>query len=127
MRTVPSLPVFVTLIQSLDISLRDFFKDLPMTDGKGYQLIKREHYLDQHKNGQSGINLHHILLQSIPDSTMEASLLSIAGGDSGKISTGIAFVFMFCFPDPARLLLTVMLSPYTKEMQPPSIVKRITR
>jgi transcriptional regulator with XRE-family HTH domain len=95
MRTVPSLPVFVTLIQSLDVSLRDFFKDLPMNDVKGYQVMRRQQYLDQHLNEQPGINHRHILLQSIPESTMEASIVWIAGQNSGKISTVMGYVFMF--------------------------------
>lgn len=96
MRTVPSLPVFVTLIQSLDVSLKDFFKDLAVNDGKGYMVMRKELYMDQHTNGHAGISHHHILLQSIPDSTMEASFISITGPNIGKISTstGLAFIFL---------------------------------
>ena len=105
MRTVPSLPVFVTLIQSLDVSLKDFFRDLPTNDGKGYQLIRKQHYLDQNTNGHSGISHHHILLQSICDGTMEASLVSIGGPDSGKISTGMGYVFMFLLSGSCQLVI----------------------
>lgn len=105
MRTVPSLPVFVTLIQSLDVSLKDFFKDLATNDGKGYQLMRRQHYMDQNTNGHGGINHHHILLQSIPDSTMEVSLISIAGPENGKISTGMGYVFMFLLSGSCQLII----------------------
>lgn len=105
MRTVPSLPVFVTLIQSLDVSLRDFFKDLPLNDGKGYQLVRKRQYLDQHSNGNGGINHHHILLQSLPDATMVASLLSIGGGASGKISTGTGYVFLFLLSGSCQFVI----------------------
>jgi transcriptional regulator with XRE-family HTH domain len=94
MRTVPSLPVFVTLIQSLDVSLRDFFKDLVLTDGKGYQLIRREQYLSK-PDKRNGTRRHHILWQNISDSTMEAAIVSIEGGKSGIFSTGSGYVFLY--------------------------------
>ena len=96
MRTVPSLPVFVTLIQSLDVSLKDFFKDLGAADGKEYQLVRKEHYLASPENGTSGVNHLHILLQSIPDSTLECVLLTVESERSGKISTdkGSAIIFL---------------------------------
>jgi transcriptional regulator with XRE-family HTH domain len=95
MRTVPSLPVFVTLIQSLNVSLKDFFKDLVLTDGKGYQLIRKEHYMGQPDKGQPGINRHHLLLQNINDSTLEVAIVSIAPGDSGKFPSSSGYIFLF--------------------------------
>jgi transcriptional regulator with XRE-family HTH domain len=95
MRTVPSLPVFVTLIQSLDVSLKDFFKDLVLTDGKGYQLIRKEHYMGQPDKGQPGINRHHLLLQNINDSTLEVAIVSIAPGGSGKFPSSSGYIFLF--------------------------------
>ena len=105
MRTVPSLPVFVTLIQSLDVSLKDFFRDLPTSDGKSYQLIRKQHYLDQHTNGHGGINHHHILLQSISVCTMEASVVSIGGPYSGKITTGKGYVFAFLLSGSCQFVI----------------------
>src|SRR5687767_15663953 len=40
-RTIPSLPVFVTLIQSLEISLKEFFQDMVLANGKNYLLVKK--------------------------------------------------------------------------------------
>jgi transcriptional regulator with XRE-family HTH domain len=105
MRTVPSLPVFVTLIQSLDVSLKDFFKDLAVTDGKGYLVMRKQTYMDQHTNGHAGVSHHHILLQSIPDSTLEASFLSITGPNSGKISTSSGQVFIFLLTGSCQLFI----------------------
>jgi len=95
MRTVPSLPVFVTLIQSLDVSLKDFFKDLILTDGKAFQLIRKGDYMNQPEKEHNGINRHHILLQNMRDSTLEAAIVSIGAGNSGKISTGAGYVVAF--------------------------------
>jgi len=95
MRTVPSLPVFVTLIQSLDVSLRDFFKDLVLTDGKGYQLIRKEHYMSQPDKSHAGINRHHLILQNIYDSTLEVAIVSLGPGDRGKFPTSSGYVFLF--------------------------------
>ena len=95
MRTVPSLPVFVTLIQSLDVSLRDFFKDLVLTDGKGYLLIRREHYMSEPDKGHKGINRHHILLQNINDGTLEVAVVAIEPGSSREFSISSGYVFLF--------------------------------
>jgi transcriptional regulator with XRE-family HTH domain len=95
MRTIPSLPVFVTLIQSLDVSLRDFFKDLVLTDGQSYQLIRKEHYKDQGDKKPNGISRHHILLQNIPDSTLEAAAITLESGSRGKLSTSPGSVLVY--------------------------------
>jgi transcriptional regulator with XRE-family HTH domain len=96
MRTVPSLPVFVTLIQSLDVSLKDFFKDLVQTDGKGYQLVRKEQYKDHTAPGHNGISHHQILVQSTHYSNLKIALISIEAGKTGKISTSAdrAIVFL---------------------------------
>ena len=84
----------IALIQSLNVSLRDFFKDLVLTEGKGYQLIRREQYMSQ-PDKHNGTSRHHILWQNISDSTMEAAIVSIEGGESGKFSTGSGYVFLY--------------------------------
>jgi transcriptional regulator with XRE-family HTH domain len=95
MRTVPSLPVFVTLIQSLDVSLKDFFKDLVLTDGQAYQLIRKERYMTESHKETNGTNRHHILFQNIRDSTLEATIVSVEAGKSGKIFMCAGYVMVF--------------------------------
>ena len=84
----------IALSQSLDVSLRDFFKDLVLTDGKGCQMIRREQYLSQ-PDKHNGTRHHHILWQNLSDSTMEAAIVSIEGGESVKVSTGSGYVFLY--------------------------------
>ncbi len=111
MRTVPSLPVFVTLIQSLDVSLRDFFKDLVLTDGQGYQLIRKEHYMSQpDKEPQRNQSSSPILLQNIHDSTLEVAIVSLDPGDSGKFSTSSGYVFLFVISGSMPMLKLVVMS-----------------
>lgn len=94
MHTVPSLPVFVTLIQSLDVSLRDFFKDLVLTDGKPYQLIRKEHYNEHRDKIPGGINRYPIHLQNINNGTLDAAVISMESGSRGKLSTSPGYVFL---------------------------------
>ena len=105
MRTVPSLPVFVTLIQSLDVSLKDFFRDLPTSDGKRYQVIRKQHCADQLTNGQGVVSHHHVLFQSISDCTLEASVVSIGGPYSGRVSTGMGHVFAFLLSGSCQFVI----------------------
>jgi transcriptional regulator with XRE-family HTH domain len=103
MRTVPSLPVFVTLIQSLEVSLKDFFKDLIQADGQVYQLVRKEDYNDQPAPGHNGISHHQILLQCVRDSNLKITLISLEAGNSGKISTGNDCVIVFLLSGSCQL------------------------
>src|SRR6187549_3372834 len=60
-RTIPSLPVFVTLIQSLDISLKEFFHDMVLINGKDYLLVKKDQYASMQREGRTGFNYQYIL------------------------------------------------------------------
>jgi transcriptional regulator with XRE-family HTH domain len=94
-RTIPSLPVFVTLIQSLDISLKDFFKDMILINGKEYLLVKRGQCVPLQREGQAGFNYEFILSQNVPNCTMEAVLLTIEPGATGSAPTSHGFEFKY--------------------------------
>ncbi|HYG18862.1 MAG TPA: helix-turn-helix transcriptional regulator, partial [Ohtaekwangia sp.] len=60
-RTIPSLPVFVQLIHSLDISLKDFFEDMVLTNGKDYLVIRRDDYGTMTREGRTGFHYQYIM------------------------------------------------------------------
>ncbi len=94
-RTIPSLPVFVTLIQSLEISLKDFFQDVALINGKNYILIKKDDYTTIEKEGRAGYQYQHILSQNISACTMEVSILTLAPNTKGKPTTTDGFELKF--------------------------------
>ena len=95
-RTIPSLPVFVTLIESLDISLKEFFDDMALFNGLGYLLIKNDQRSPTTPDDKIGFTQQHILSQHVPGRTMETTLLEIApGGKGAPLSLeGFSFIYM---------------------------------
>ena len=94
-RTVPSLPVFVTLIQSLEISLKEFFQDMVLANGKNYLLVKKDQYAPLERERRSGVNYQSILSQNVTNCTMEIVLATIESGAKGKPSTTNGYKFNY--------------------------------
>jgi len=94
-RTVPSLPVFITLIQSLDISLKEFFEDMVLINGRDYLLVKKENYTPVEREGRAGFNYQYILSQTLTTCTMEAVILTLDPGAKGRPSTSDGYEFKY--------------------------------
>jgi transcriptional regulator with XRE-family HTH domain len=94
-RTVPSLPVFLTIIQSLDISLKDFFREMVLSNGMNYLLIRKEQSIPMARENRPGFAYHYLLSQNISNGTMEAVLLSIEPGAKGMPTTTDGYEFKY--------------------------------
>ena len=94
-RTIPSLPVFVSIIQSLDISLKEFFHDMVLTNGKDYLLVKKDDYTPLEREGRSGFHYQCILSQNITNCSMDAVLLTLEPGAKGKPTTTDGYEFKY--------------------------------
>lgn len=92
-RTLPSLPVFITLIQSLGISLKEFFSEMVLMNGRNYILIKKNQYTNVKREGREGFDYQHILSQNIATCTMEAVLLTLKPGAKGNPTTTDGYEF----------------------------------
>jgi len=76
-RTIPSLPVFLKLIQGLEMSAKDFFENIALLHGKNYLHIKRKDYQAIQKEDRPGFDYQFILGQSLMNNTLEAVLLTV--------------------------------------------------
>jgi transcriptional regulator with XRE-family HTH domain len=94
-RTIPSLPVFITLIQSLDISLKEFFQDMVLINGKDYLLIKKNQYTAMEREGRPGFNYQYIVSQNLSTCTMEVVLLTVEPSAKGKPTTTDGYEFKY--------------------------------
>ncbi|MBA4055253.1 MAG: hypothetical protein C0490_11110 [Marivirga sp.] len=94
-KTIPSLPVFIKLIQSLDISLKEFFEDMLLINGREFFLVKNNRLTALGKSETDGFTYSHILSQNIPHCTMEAALLTIDGGSKGMPATADGYEFRY--------------------------------
>jgi transcriptional regulator with XRE-family HTH domain len=95
-RTIPSLPVFVSLLQSLNTSPKEFFEDMTLLNGKSYLHIKKSNYLEIEKEDRPGFQYQHILSQNVSITNFEAVLLSIDPGTHGKptVTDGYEFKYL---------------------------------
>lgn len=94
-RTIPSLPVFVTLIQSLEISLKEFFNDMVLVNGKGYFMVKKDQHTLVKRDGTQGMNYNYILSQNIANCMMEIGLIILEPGSKVKSSSFQGYEFHF--------------------------------
>jgi len=94
-RTIPSLPVFITIIQSLEISLKEFFREMVLSNGKNYLLVKKDQAVPMHREDRTGFKYHYLLSQNLTNGTMEAVLLSIEPGAKGNPTTSDGYEFKY--------------------------------
>lgn len=92
-RTVPSLPLFVQILDSLDVSLKEFFNDMVVSNGRKYLMIRESEYPKLEREGRKGLDYRYIISQNIGPSTMEILLLTMQPGLRGRpeISDGHEF------------------------------------
>ena len=90
-RTIPSLPVFLGIVNALGVSLKDFFEGMDLLQGKEYLLIRKDDRQPLHKEDREGFSYRFILAQGIPGSTMEIVILTVQPGARSKPTTTDGF------------------------------------
>lgn len=86
-KTIPSLPVFISLVEALDISLKDFFSDMLMFSGKAYLLVRPAEFSTLERESGRAFLYKHIISGHIPASWMQVVLLTIPPGSRSTPST----------------------------------------
>jgi transcriptional regulator with XRE-family HTH domain len=76
-RTIPSLPVFLGIVDALGISLKDFFDGIDLLRGKEYLHIKAMEQQIIHKELREGFSYKFIMAQNMPGSAMEIVVLTV--------------------------------------------------
>ena len=64
-RTIPSLPVFINILEAMDVAPKDFFEDLYVNDGKHYIVVRKEDRVAIEKEGRPGFSYQSILNQNL--------------------------------------------------------------
>ncbi len=95
-RTVPSLPVLLTLIKCLDLLPEDFFKGLQFEQGERYIHRKAKDYVPIVKEEKSkGFNYQFILEKGFQHFILEAVVLEVAPGAQRKKVSTDAYEFKY--------------------------------
>lgn len=75
-RSIPSLPVLLSIVNSLELDLSDFFKDIVQKEE--LILITRKHeYKTFHKEGTAGFSYERFLTKSMKSSTIDIVFLTL--------------------------------------------------
>jgi transcriptional regulator with XRE-family HTH domain len=95
-RTVPSMPVFISLIQALGITLKEFFEDLTYLPGKDYIHIKARDYKIINKEDRPGFHYLHIFSHSITNCNMETVILTLEPKSKKQptVTDGLEYKYM---------------------------------
>ncbi|TXH30924.1 MAG: XRE family transcriptional regulator [Cyclobacteriaceae bacterium] len=94
-RTIPSLPVLVNLVRSLDVSLKEFFEDMVLLNGRDFLVIRKNSYNHVTKEGRPGFHYLQIMSQNIPGCTLDVALLTIEPGAKGRATTTDGYEFKY--------------------------------
>ncbi|MBN8575432.1 MAG: helix-turn-helix transcriptional regulator [Cytophagales bacterium] len=92
-RTIPSLPVFLQVVRSLEVTTQDFFEDLKLVQGKSYLLIRKSDYQPVQKEERPGFFYQSVLTQHLQPNTMDVVLLSIEPRTQSQATTTDGFEF----------------------------------
>ena len=76
-RTIPSLPVFMNILEALEVAPKDFFEDLYINDGKHYIVVRKEDRVSIEKEGRHGFSYQSILNQNLSNLTIDIVHLTV--------------------------------------------------
>jgi transcriptional regulator with XRE-family HTH domain len=96
-RTIPSLPVLMNLVQSLNLDLTEFFKDLSAQNQHEKVLVMRKaDHTSLKKETAKGFNYQRILARNIDAGPVDFVLLELKkGARRNKIVVSDAFEFKY--------------------------------
>lgn len=77
-RTIPSLPVFINILEALQIAPKDFFDDLYLQDGKNFTIIREEDRQDILKENRIGFSYKSIFSQNLSGFNIDIVQLSVS-------------------------------------------------
>jgi transcriptional regulator with XRE-family HTH domain len=94
-RTVPSLPVLISILQSLKVNFHEFFSDIMFETGKNYFVIKPEDQTEIRKEDAYGFQYRFIFNKTISSGIFEVVLLTIEPNSRRDLVTTDAYEFKY--------------------------------
>ncbi len=96
-RTVPSLPVLVAVIQSLEVDMSSFFEDIGFGQGAHLPYIHQRaaDYQPFERERAKGFSYRHVLNQSLQDTTLEVVILDLQPGSQREPLTTDGYEYKF--------------------------------
>ncbi len=95
-RTIPSLPVLLKIINSLDVEVTDFFNGMPQVNGAGYIVSRKEENSIIEKEDEAvGFNYTYIFGKQLSSLGFETVLLEVYPNSKRDKVTTDAFEFKY--------------------------------
>lgn len=93
-RSIPSLPVLFSIIQSLEMEVADFFEDLSLLEPT-IIVQKKDEYKAFQKEDTRGFDYERILTKNLPASTVDVVLLNLQPDSHRELVTTEAFEYKY--------------------------------
>lgn len=95
-RTIPSLPVLLKIISSLEIEVTDFFNGMPQVNGANFMVSRKEDYTIIEKEDEAvGFTYSYVFGKQISSLGFESVLLEVAPGSKRDKVTTDAYEFKY--------------------------------
>jgi len=94
-RTIPSLPVLISVIKALDVEVNTFFEDIDHSIGEPQIMVRRQTDLKDVKIGSNGFQYYPVIERSFPTQTAQISILDLKPDTKGEKETTDAFEFRY--------------------------------
>lgn len=94
-RTIPSLPVLISIVTGMEMQMGDFFQGLNHGPEQRYIHLKQQEYSEIRKENASGFLYQSILNKSFGDTLIEAVLLTIQPQATRNYVTTDAWEFKY--------------------------------
>lgn len=103
-RSIPSLPVLFSIIQSLQMEVSDFFEDLSLLEPT-IIIQRKEDYESFEKEDTRGFNYERILTKNLPASTIDIVLMKLMPDSHREVVTTDAFEYKYFLKGEAEYLI----------------------
>lgn len=104
-RTIPSLPVLITLVFALEEDLSNFFRDVVLKSDKGYFVIRKEDNPPLEKEAAAGFEYALIFNKHLFSIGFEIVLLTLAPNSSREKTVTDAFEFKYMLEGETRYVI----------------------
>ena len=94
-RTVPSLPVLISVITALDINIGDFFQNIKPLVSPDFIHSKKQDLIVLEKEKSKGFEYHHILNQDFQSFSFDSVLLEISQNAKRDFVTTDGYEFLY--------------------------------
>ncbi len=109
-RSIPSLPVMFSIIQSLEVEVSEFFKGLNLLEPT-ILIQRKEDYIPFEKEDAQGFNYQRVIMRNLPASTVDFVLLELSPNCFREEVTTDAYEYIYIIGGETDYLINGQIFP----------------